>query len=250
MATLRFTLEYDGTDFEGWQSQPEGHRTVQDTLETALRRVTGKSLRVIAAGRTDSGVHAEGQVASAEIETSMACPELQRALNTVLPRDLAVVGLEEQPDGFHAQHDARSKLYRYRIWNGSWPSPLRERRSHWLRVPLDVAAMRQAADCLEGRRDFASLQTAGSDVRDTVRTLYRVEVAGSPGGEICVEVEGSGFLRRMVRNLVGILLEVGRGRLEPASVPTLLAARDRRAAPAAAPARGLTLVRVDYGFPQ
>jgi len=250
MATLRFTLEYDGTDFEGWQSQPEGHRTVQDTLETALRRVTGKSLRVVAAGRTDSGVHAEGQVASTEIETSMACPEFQRALNTVLPRDLAVVGLEEQPDGFHAQHDARSKLYRYRIWNASWPSPLRDRRSHWLRVPLDIAAMREAADCLEGRRDFASLQTAGSDVRDTVRTLYRVEVTGSPGGEIQVEVEGSGFLRRMVRNLVGILLEVGRGRLEPASVPTLLAARDRRAAPATAPARGLTLVRVDYGFPQ
>jgi len=250
MATLRFTLEYDGTDFEGWQSQPEGHRTVQDTLEAALRSVTGERVRLVAAGRTDAGVHAEGQVAGAKLETSMACAELQRALNTVLPRDLAVVRIEEQPDGFHAQHQARSKLYRYRIWNGSWPSPLRDRRSHWLRTPLDVAAMGQAAHGFEGRHDFASLQTSGSEVRDTVRTLYRVEVAGSPGGEICVDVEGSGFLRHMVRNLVGILLEVGRGRLEPASVPTLLAARDRGAAPAAAPARGLTLVRVDYGFPQ
>jgi tRNA pseudouridine38-40 synthase len=250
MATLRFTLEYDGTDFEGWQSQPEGHRTVQDTLETALRRVTGKSVRVVAAGRTDAGVHAEGQVASAEIETTMACPELQRALNTVLPRDLAVAGLEEQPDGFHAQHDARSKLYRYRIWNAPWPSPLRARRSHWLRAPLDVAAMAEVARHFEGRHDFASLQTSGSEVSDTVRTLYRVEVAGDPGGEIRVEVEGSGFLRHMVRSLVGILLEVGRRRLDPASVPSLLAARDRRAAPPTAPARGLTLVRVDYGFPQ
>ena len=250
MAILRFTLEYDGTDFEGWQSQPEGHRTVQDTLETALRRVTGKSLRVIAAGRTDSGVHAEGQVASAEIETEVACSELQRALNTILPRDLAVVGLDEQPGGFHAQHDARSKLYCYRIWNGSWPSPLRDRRSCWQRAPLDVAAMGEAAHCFEGRHDFASLQNAGSGVRDTVRTLYRVEVAGSPGGEIRVEVEGSGFLRHMVRNLMGILMEVGRGRLEPAGVPTLLAARDRGAAPAPAPARGLTLVWVDYGFPR
>ena len=250
MAILRFTLEYDGTDFEGWQSQPEGHRTVQDTLEEALRRVTGKSVRVVGAGRTDAGVHAEGQVASAEIETSMACSELHRALNASLPRDLAVVGLDEQPGGFHAQHDARSKLYCYRIWNGSWPSPLRDRRSCWQRAPLDVAAMGEAAHCFEGRHDFASLQNAGSGVRDTVRTLYRVEVAGSPGGEICVEVEGSGFLRHMVRNLVGVLLEVGRGRLDPASVPTLLAARDRRAAPASAPARGLTLVRVDYGFPQ
>jgi tRNA pseudouridine38-40 synthase len=250
MATFRFVLEYDGTDFEGWQSQPEGHRTVQDTLETALQRVTGMSVRVVAAGRTDAGVHAEGQVASAEIETRVVCPELQRALNTILPRDLAVVGLEERPGGFHAQHDARSKLYRYRIWNGSWPSPLRDRRNHWLRAPLDVAAMGEAAHYFEGRHDFASLQTSGSEVHDTVRTLYRVDVKGGPGGEIRIEVEGSGFLRHMVRTLVGILLEVGRGRLEPASVPPLLAARDRGAAPPTAPARGLTLVRVDYGFPQ
>jgi tRNA pseudouridine38-40 synthase len=250
MATFRFTLEYDGTDFEGWQSQPEGHRTAQDTLETALRRITGKEVRVTGAGRTDAGVHAEGQVASAEIETPMACSELQRALNTVLPRDLAVVGLDEQPDGFHAQHDARSKLYRYRIWNGSCPSPLRCRRSHWLRAPLDVAAMGEAGRCFEGRHDFSSLQAVGSSVSGTVRTLHRVEVTGSPGGEICVEVEGSGFLRHMVRNLAGILLEVGRGRLAPASVPSLLAARDRGAAPSTAPAQGLTLVRVDYSFPR
>jgi tRNA pseudouridine38-40 synthase len=250
MATFRFTLEYDGTDFEGWQSQPEGHRTVQDTLEGALQRVTGKSVRVVGAGRTDAGVHAEGQVASAKIEISMGCSELQRALNTVLPRDLAVVELVEQREGFHAQHDARSKLYRYRIWNDPWPSPLRERRSHWLRAPLDVTAMREAARWLEGRHDFASLQAVGSEVHGTVRTLHRVEVRGGPGGEICVEVEGSGFLRHMVRNLVGILLEVGRGRLAPGAVPSLLAARDRGAAPPTAPARGLTLVRVDYGFPR
>ena len=250
MATLRFTLEYDGTDFEGWQSQPEGHRTVQDTLEMALRRLTGKSVRVVAAGRTDAGVHAEGQVASAKIETRLTCPELQRALNTILPRDLAVVGLDEQPGGFHAQHDARSKLYRYRIWNGSCPAPLRRARSHWLRARLDVAAMGEAARGFEGCHDFASLQTSGSEVHDTVRTLYRVEVKGSSGGEIRVEVEGSGFLRHMVRNLMGILMEVGRGRLEPAGVSTLLAARDRGAAPAPAPARGLTLVWVDYGFPR
>jgi tRNA pseudouridine38-40 synthase len=250
LPTFRFTLEYDGTGFEGWQSQPEGHRTVQDTLEAALERITGQGVRVIGAGRTDAGVHAEGQVASAEIETSLTCPELQRALNTVLPRDLAVVGVEEKPAGFHAQHDARSKLYRYLVWNGPWPSPLRARRSHWLRAPLDVAAMGEAARCFEGRHDFASLQAVGSSVSGTVRTLHRVEVAGGPGGEISVEVEGSGFLRHMVRNLVGILLEVGRGRLAPGSVPSLLAARDRGAAPATAPAQGLTLVWVDYGFPR
>jgi tRNA pseudouridine38-40 synthase len=248
VATFCFILEYDGTDFEGWQSQPEGHRTVQDTLETALHRITGSSVRVIGAGRTDAGVHAAGQVASAEIETSMTCSELHRALNTILPGDLAVVGLEQRPDGFHAQHDARFKLYRYRIWNGSSPSPLRARCSHWLRTPLDVAGMREAARHFEGRHDFASLQTAGSSVSDTIRTLHRAEIAGAPGGEIRVEVEGSGFLRHMVRNLVGILLEVGRGRLPSASVPAILAARERGAAPPTAPARGLVLVRVDYGF--
>ncbi len=250
MATLRFTLEYDGAGFEGWQSQPEGHRTVQDTLEAALQRITGQGARVIGAGRTDAGVHAEGQVASAEIETSMTCGELKRALNTILARDLAVVGLEERPAGFHAQYDARAKLYRYRIWNGPCPSPLRARRSHWLRSPLDLVAMREAARCFEGRHDFSSLQAAGSSVNDSVRTLHRVEVAGVPGAEISVEVEGSGFLRHMVRNLVGVLLEVGRGRLAPGSVPSLLAARDRGAAPPTAPAQGLTLVWVDYGFPR
>jgi tRNA pseudouridine38-40 synthase len=250
MSTLQFTLEYDGAGFEGWQSQPEGHRTVQDTLEAALERITGHAVRVIGAGRTDAGVHAEGQVASAEIDTGLTCGELKRALNTVLPPDLAVVGLEQRPSGFHARHDARAKLYRYRIWNGSWPSPLRASRSHWLRDPLDLAAMGEAARCFEGRHDFSSLQAAGSAVSDSVRMLYRVDVAGSPGGEISIEVEGSGFLRHMVRNLVSVLLEVGRGRLAPGSVPSLLAARDRAAAPATAPAQGLTLVWVDYGFPR
>jgi tRNA pseudouridine38-40 synthase len=250
MPTLQFTLEYDGAGFEGWQSQPEGHRTVQDTLEAALETITGHAVRVIGAGRTDAGVHAEGQVASAEIETGLTCGELKRALNGVLPPDLAVVGLEQRPAGFHARYDAGAKLYRYRIWNGASPSPLRAPRSHWLRSPLDLTAMGEAASRLEGCHDFASLQAAGSSSSSSVRTLYRVEVAGSPGGQISIEVEGSGFLRHMVRNLVGVLLEVGRGRLAPGSIPSLLASRDRALAPATAPAQGLTLVWVDYGFPR
>lgn len=248
MTTFRLTLEYDGTDFEGWQSQPEGHRTVQDTLEAAICRVTGCRVRVIGAGRTDAGVHAEGQVAGAEFETSLSCEELRRALNAVLPGDLAVVGLEEAQDGFHARYDARAKLYRYRIWNGRWRSPLRDRRAHWVRLPLDLEAMGRAARHFEGRHDFASLQAAGSSVRDSVRVLQRVAIAGDPGGEICIEVQGSGFLRHMVRNLVGVLLEAGLGRLAPEAVPALLAARDRGTGVPTAPARGLTLVWVDYGF--
>lgn len=248
MPTFCFTLEYDGAGFEGWQSQPEGHRTVQDTLEAALERIVGQRVRAIGAGRTDAGVHAEGQVASAALETPLTCGELRRALNTVLPWDLAVVGLEERPAGFHARYDARAKLYRYQVWNGPCPSPLRARRSYWLRFPLDIAAMGEAARHFEGRHDFTSIQAAGSSVRDGVRSLHRVEVAGTSGGEISFEVEGSGFLRHMVRNLVGVLLEVGRGRLARGSVPSLLATRDRGAAPPTAPAQGLTLVRVDYGF--
>jgi tRNA pseudouridine38-40 synthase len=246
VSAFRAILAYDGTDFAGWQRQAGGERTVQETLAAALRRVCGAEPAVEGAGRTDAGVHAAGQVAGIEVETRLGAPELQRALNAVLPPDLAVLALEPTVPGWHPRRDARRKLYRYAIWNGPVRAPLRERFSHFVPRPLDAPAMAQAAAALVGTHDFRSFQAAGSGVRGSVRTLYRAEVLGKGGEEVALEFEGSGFLRHMVRNLAGTLIEVGLGRRPAASLPALLAARDRSRAGPTAPARGLTLVQVEY----
>lgn len=254
MPTLRFVIEYDGTDFAGWQAQAPGARTVQGALEAALLRVTGCATRVAGAGRTDAGVHAEGQLASCRIETRLDAATLARALNAVLPPDLAVRSAEEAPAQFHARRAARGKLYRYRVWNGPVRSPLRERTHAFVRAPLDLGAMRRGAAPLVGRHDFASFETRGREsgragdagpAGSTVRTLFRVEVGGTSGAEVFLDFEGDGFLRYMVRSLAGTLLEVGRGVRPEADLARVLAARDRREAGPTAPARGLVLVRVD-----
>jgi tRNA pseudouridine38-40 synthase len=243
---FRLTLEYDGTDFLGWQAQSAGARTVQQTLEAAAADLFGEPVSVSGAGRTDAGVHAQGQVASFAVDTGLEARAIRRALNQRLPEDLAVVACEAAADDFDPRRDAVSKLYRYAVWNGPERSPLRRRRAHAVAGRLDVAAMARAARGFEGEHDFASLQSTGSRVRGTVRTLLRCEVSGAPGGEIAVEVEGTGFLRHMVRALAGTLLEVGRGRRSEGSIPALLASRDRARAGPTAPARGLTLVAVRY----
>lgn len=250
MPNLRLVVEYDGTDFEGWQRQPCGARTVQGALEAAIAAVTGHDATVYGAGRTDAGVHAQGQVANARVETRLGTGDLVRALNAVLPRDVAVRRIDPVPDAFHARRDALSKLYVYRLWTGPTRSPLRDRTSLWLRAPHDLGAMEEAAGALLGTHDFASFQGAGTPARTTVRSLSRAQLAGAWGGDVSLAFEGPGFLRHMVRNLVGTLLEVGRGRLRPAQMADVLAARDRAAAGPTAPARGLVLVRVRYGdFP-
>jgi tRNA pseudouridine38-40 synthase len=243
---FKFDLEYDGSDFEGWQVQAAGRRTVQGVLETAIARVTGQSVRVNGSGRTDAGVHAEGQAASVKIDTELAPEALARALNGTLPPDAAVVAAQIVPDDFHARFSARGKLYRYRIWNGPARSPLRARWALPVSRQLDVSAMSKAAEAFVGRHDFAALQGAGSEVESTVRTIHRLEIQHQPLGEILFWVEGDGFLRHMVRNLVGTLLEVGTGRRSAESMMGLLAAGDRRRAGPNVPAQGLTLVRVYY----
>jgi tRNA pseudouridine38-40 synthase len=244
--TFRLTLEYDGGGFAGWQIQRSGTRTVQGALEAAVERVTGRAVRVVGSGRTDAGVHAEGQVASVRVETGLGPEALQRALNGVLTADVAVRAAAIAPEGFDARRAARSKLYRYVIWNGPSRSPLRARRAWDLRSALDLAAMERAARVFLGTHDFASFQSAGSEVRSTVRTISRLDLEGCSRGEIRLFVEGDGFLRHMVRTLAGTLVEVGRGRRAEAALTAVLAARDRRRAGPTAPASGLTLVRVDY----
>jgi len=246
VTTFRLTLEYDGAGFDGWQVQAAGSRTIQGCLEDAVERVCGQRVRVDGSGRTDAGVHALGQVASLRVESRLDAAALQRALNGVLPEDVVVVAAAAAPDDFHARRDARGKLYSYRIWNGASRSPLRAARSYWVAPALDLAAMRAAASAFVGRHDFASLQAAGSDIEQTVRTLRELDLLGESRGEIEIRVEGDGFLRHMVRNLAGTLIEVGRGRRGPDSIPDLLLCCDRRQAGPTAPAQGLTLVEVSY----
>jgi tRNA pseudouridine38-40 synthase len=242
---FRLTLEYDGAGFAGWQVQPGGLRTVQGVLGAALERIAGHPCRPVGASRTDAGVHAEGQLASVDLETALDAERLRRGLNGVLPRDLAVVAAAEVGPEFHARRAARSKLYRYRIWNGAGPSPLRAAWTHRVFTPLDLPAMRGAAARLLGSHDFRSLQAARPAPGPTVRTLTRVDVEGEARGELQIWVEGDAFLRHMVRILAGTLVEVGLGRRDPEAIPALLAARDRSRAGPTAPARGLCLVQVD-----
>lgn len=242
MKNYRLVVGYDGTNFRGWQRQPVG-RTVQGVLEEALRKITGKRTVVHGAGRTDAGVHALGQAASFRGVFKLSDEVLLRALNAVLPPDIRVFSLAEAPAGFHARRSARSKLYRYRIVNAPQPSPLdRSFVLHWP-YPLKLRKMRQAAKLFARTADF----TAFSSNRDRspVRTVTRSELRKS-GDEIIYSIEAAGFLRYMVRTIVGTLLEVGRGRIEPEEVEEIFRHKDRSLAGPTAAAKGLTLIRVDY----
>jgi len=244
--TYGLLLEYRGDAFEGWQVQAPGSRTVQGCLAQAILELTGEQVIPRGSGRTDAGVHADGQVASLELQAEWEAVRLLGALNGRLPRDVAVRSAVRAPDGFDALRDATGKRYRYRVWNRPGRSPLRAERFAHVPGELDIPAMQAAAAGLTGEHDFRSFQGAGSDVRTTVRDLHRLEVQPGPGGEIDIVAEGSGFLRHMVRNLVGTLLEVGSGRRSAASMSDLLALCDRSAAGPTAPAHGLTLERVTY----
>ena len=243
----RAVIEYDGTDFAGSQYQPNA-RTVQGELEEALNRLTGERTRVRFAGRTDAGVHATGQVAAFCLPrrtdgARIGWPELRRRLNAALPPDLAVRSLRPASAGFDPRRDAAARVYRYRIRMAGDKRPTDRHRTLEIGDRLDVAAMRAAAAELPGERDFAAL---GSDARGrTVRRLQEVAIVHH-GTSVEIRVTANAFLKRMVRSIVAILLEAGRGRLEPGSVAELLSAGERALQGRAAPAHGLTLQRVIY----
>jgi tRNA pseudouridine38-40 synthase len=242
----RATLAYDGTDFLGWQLQRGTARTVQGTLERALSVLAGGGrVATVAAGRTDAGVHALGQVVSFDLAGALDPPAIQRALNGLLPADVRVLAVSRAGEGFNARRSAVSKLYRYELDCGGVPLPHRRRYAGFVPWALEPGAVHAAAALYTGRHDFASLASAGGSVRTTVRTVLRSEVS-MDGGTLTYEVEADGFLRKMVRSMVGGLVAAGRGTHSVAALETSLAAADRRLWPAPAPACGLTLVRVDY----
>jgi tRNA pseudouridine38-40 synthase len=239
---FRATVEYDGTEFSGFQLQ-KGSRTVQGELEAALSRLSGGNRQpVVGAGRTDAGVHATGQVIAFTYPGSLPVEALTEALNGTLPPDVAVRDLRRATAGFHPRYAARYREYRYSIWNGP-RSPLRERTTLWVRQELDVAAMVRAATAFEGRHDFSAF--GGADPQP-VRTVHRLRVRRD-GSLVTIDVRADAFLRGMVRRIVAVLLAIGKGQLEPSAVPGLLTAARPALRGAAAPARGLCLRRVVMG---
>jgi len=240
----KVVVEYDGTDFAGWQRQP-GQRTVQGVLEEAIREMTGESVFVRAAGRTDAGVHADGQVATFDLELNIPPHGFLRGLNSILPADVALVDVALAAPDFDARFSARGKVYRYTVWAHFVRSPLHARRTWHVRQPLDLEAIRAAAAGLVGEHDFRAFRASDCERRTTRRIVRRIEV-DRQGARLTIEVEATAFLKNMVRILVGTLIDVGRGRLTPEAVSRMLETGDRAAGGMTAPPQGLTLLRVIY----
>jgi tRNA pseudouridine38-40 synthase len=247
MRNFKLTLEYDGVQFKGWQIQKNGERTVQGELEKACAVIFKQPTRVIASGRTDSGVHAKGQVASFKADTRMKPVEIQKALNSKLPPDVAVIKTQEVADDFHAQYSVKEKTYRYTILNRTFRSAFLRAHAYFYPYPLNTTKMRKAAKFLVGRHDFKSFQAYDplrAD-RDTVRTIKKIAIK-KEGELLHIEVTANGFLYKMVRNIAGTLISVGGCHTEVTEVPKILKAKDRNQSPDTAPAHGLTLISVKY----
>lgn len=242
--TYKLTLEYDGTHYHGWQRQPR-LRTIQETLEAALARFAGHPIRVQGAGRTDAGVHAFGQVA--HFQTSLAFPPFVwvRALNAFLPEDIAVLSAEEADPTFHSRFSAKLKTYRYIIYNAPLRSPLQRFHAWSLFKPLDLKKMRAAARKLSGPHDFTSFCAAASETENKQIDLKRIKIE-KKGKQIQITFEASRFVQYMVRNIVGLLVEVGRGRRSAEEIPGIFKKRDRAAAGPTAPPHGLFLIKIEY----
>jgi tRNA pseudouridine38-40 synthase len=242
---IKLTLEYDGTGLSGWQRQ-DNASSVQQHLEAALEGMVRAPVRVCGASRTDAGVHAEGQVAHFHTEANIPTRGFRRGLNTLLPPSIAVLECVETTPDFHARFSARGKHYRYLLVTRPERSPLLRTRAWHRPRPLDIAAMRRAAEHMLGERDFSALRAAGCTARTSTRRVDVVDIRQPEPGFMVIDVRGNAFLRNMVRIMAGTLVAVGEARLRADDIPDILAARDRRRAGQTAPAHGLTLVRVFY----
>ena len=241
---IKLTIEYDGTNYSGWQLQ-SGQDSIQASLEAALERIFSTPIRVRGSGRTDAGVHARGQVAAFTLPRPFDSAELQRALNAILPNDIVILKAEEADYSFDPRRHAIARVYEYRILNQPLPSAF-ERRYAWLvREPLDLDGMNVAARIFIGEHDFAGFRTLGTEVKSTVRRVHASEWRRD-GKHLTYRVEATSFLRHMVRTMVSAMVEVGRGKIESGFVAELLQRRARSMAPAAAPPHGLFLVEVRY----
>ncbi|MCK9275788.1 MAG: tRNA pseudouridine(38-40) synthase TruA [Syntrophales bacterium] len=245
MRNIRITIEYDGTRYNGWQRQPNG-TTIQELLETAVEKIVNHKIKIIGSGRTDAGVHAINQIAN--FRTGSAIPEynLVRAINSMLPPDIAVKDLVEAEESFHARYDAKCKLYVYYLYNREVRSPLLDRYSWHYRGRLDTEKMQEALEGIKGTHNFSSFCASGDDAADHVRTVFDASVTHCKNGMITFMIEADGFLRYMVRNIVGTLIEAGNDKISPGEIKNILASENRNMAGITAPPRGLFLKEVRY----
>ena len=244
MKRIKLTIAYDGTNYCGWQVQPNGI-TVEEVLNKALKKLTGEDIQVIGASRTDSGVHALGNVAVFDTHTTIPPERISYALNQRLPEDIVIVKSEEVAEDFHPRYCDCSKTYEYHILNTRIPIPTKRLTNYFVSYDLDVEKMRKAAGYLIGEHDFVSFCNVRTDVEDTVRTVTELEIL-KDGEEITIRISGNGFLYNMVRIIVGTLIRVGRGFYEPEKVKEILEAKDRKAAGVTAPPHGLILAEIRY----
>ena len=244
MRRVKLIVAYDGTDYCGWQIQPNGI-TVEEVLNRALSRLTGEEIRVIGASRTDAGVHARGNIAVLDTASTIPAERFAYAVNPLLPEDIVVVKSEEVPQDWHPRYQNSVKTYEYRILNREMPDPLKRKYTWHVSFPLDIDKMREAAEHLKGQHDFRSFCSVHTAVKSTVRTIYTLDIVKSED-EIIIRISGNGFLYNMVRIIAGTLAEVGRGFRTPEDVRDLLTAKEREQAGATAPPQGLTLIRIEY----
>jgi tRNA pseudouridine38-40 synthase len=241
---IRIKLEYDGSNYSGWQLQI-GQDSIQARLEAALDRIFSRHVRVHGSGRTDAGVHALGQVAAFDLPRDFPPDELKRAMNALLPPDIAIIEASAVSDDFDPRRDARSRAYEYRVLNRDRRSPFDYRYGWLMQSHLNLDAMNEAARRFIGENDFASFRSLGSEETTTLRCVYKSEWRRE-GESFIYRVEASSFMRHMVRTMVATMVEVGRGKLAAERVTTLIDARDRSLAPASAPPQGLFLIEVLY----
>ncbi|MHB8908190.1 MAG: tRNA pseudouridine(38-40) synthase TruA [Syntrophales bacterium] len=245
MRNIRLIIEYDGGAYCGWQRQENG-LSVQQVLEECIGRMTGEAIRVIASGRTDAGVHALGQVAHFRTVSLLGERNLLMGINSLLPPDIVVREVCEVPDSFHARFDAVSKVYLYRICNRPVRSALERNTAWFIWEPLDMAKMAEALPVFQGRHDFSSFCSTHTDSPDHVRTISAISAEKDASGMITISLEADGFLRYMVRTIVGALVDIGRGKCSPEELAGILALKDRRRAGITAPPQGLFLKEVKY----
>jgi len=244
MRNVKLVIEYDGTNYFGFQKQKR-HLSIQEELEKALTKLCNEKIKVISSGRTDSGVHAKAQVVNFKTTSNLRLLNIVKGLNSLLPNDIAATSARFVSLDFHSRFSAIGKIYRYQVWNSPIPSPLRRRFTYRYMFPLNFIKMRKGAKILIGKHDFKALTAKNRDKNNTIRTIKRI-VISKRGKLITLTIEGDGFLYNMVRNIVGTLLLVGRGKLAVSYVRNILQSRDRAKAGPTAPPHGLTLIKVLY----